>query len=164
MKADLEADFESFVETSGDRFYRTAYAITRDRAHAEDVVHAALASAYSRWKGLHDKRPEAYVRRMIVNEILGWGRRRSAPVATLEHPPLRRSDPDLVQTDAVWNALRELPVAQRALIVLRYYGGLSVAEVADTFATRPEVVQAQTTTALFDLRRLITLARHRART
>ena len=76
MKADLEADFESFVETSGDRFYRTAYAITRDRAHAEDVVHAALASAYSRWKRLHDKRPEAYVRRMIVNEILGWGRRR----------------------------------------------------------------------------------------
>ena len=164
MKAELEADFESFVATSGDRFYRTAYAITRDPQHAEDAVQAALASTYSRWRRLHDKQPEAYVRRMMVNEILGWGRRRSAPVATLEDPPLRRTGPDLVPTDAVWTALRELPVAQRALIALRYYEGLSVDEVADTLSTRPEVVQAQTTAALFDLRRLITLARQRART
>ena len=164
MKAELEADFESFLAATGDRLFRTAYAITRDPELAEHAAHAALAAAYSRWKKVHDRRPEAYVRRMMVNEILGWGRRRTAPVASFDDMPMRRADRAVVHTDAVWTALLELPVAQRAVIALRFYEGLSTAEIADTFASRPEIVQAQTTAALVDLRRLLTIARQRART
>ena len=164
MKADLEAEFESFVAATRDRLFRMAYAITRDPELAEHAAHAALAAAYSRWKKVHDHRPEAYVRRMIVNEILGFGRRRTAPVASVDDMPLRRTDRSVVQTDAVWTALLELPVAQRAVIALRYYEGLPNAEIADMFSTRPEIVQAQTTAALGDLRRLLTIARQRART
>ena len=100
---------------------------------------------------------------MMVNEILGWGRRRSAPVATLEDAAAapHRSRPGRRPTPS-GPRCASCPSRQRALIVLRYYERLSDDEVADTLATRPEVVQAQTTAALFDLRRLITLARQRA--
>ena len=49
------------------------------------------------------------------------------------------------------------------MIVLRYYERLSESDVADTLAIRPEIVHAQTSAALSDLRRLLTLARQRAR-
>lgn len=165
MKAELEADFESFVAVSGDRFYRIAYAITRDPQLADDAVRSAMATAYSRWKRVSG-RPEAYVRRMVVREILGRGRRRSTH-RPQDELPLRRPGPgarrDIVDTDAVWAALKDMPPGERAVIVLRYYERLTEDEVAATLATRTEVVRAQTAVALSDLRRLLTIARQQAR-
>lgn len=163
MKAELEDGFESFVAASSDRWYRVAWAITRDHDLAEEAVRNALAAAYARWPRV-SRDPEPYVRKMLVNEVLGWGRRRTTPVRPHADVSMRRSsDRGLVDTDAVWAAMRELPVGQRAVIVLRYYERLSDSHVADTLAIRPETVQAQTSAALSDLRRQLTLARQRAR-
>jgi len=163
MMAELEEGFESFVAATSDRWYRVAWAITRDHELTEDAVRSALAAAYARWRWV-SRDPEPYVRKRLVNEALGWGRRRSTPVAPHAGVQMRRSaDRDLVDTDAVWAAMRELPVGQRAVIVLRYYERLPEAEVARTLAIRPEIVQAQTSAALSDLRRLLALARQRAK-
>jgi len=163
MKAELEDGFESFVAASSDRWYRVAWAITRDHDQTEEAVRNALAAAYARWPRV-SRDPEPYVRKMLVNELLGWGRRRITPVRPHPDVQMRRSaDRDLVDTDAVWAAMRELPLGQRAVIVLRYYERLPESEVADTLSIRPEIVHAQTSAALSDLRRLLTLARQRAR-
>jgi DNA-directed RNA polymerase specialized sigma24 family protein len=166
MKAELEADFESFVAVSGDHLYRIAYAITRDPQLAEDAVRSALAATYSRWKRVAI-RPEAFVRRMLLREILGRGGRRTTPVRPQEDVPLRRTGPagrqNVVDTDAVWAALNDMPVGQRAIIVLRYYERLGEDAVAAALATRTDIVHAQTSAALSDLRRLLTIARLRAR-
>lgn len=163
MKAEHEADFEEFVASSGDRCYRVSYAIARDHHLAESALRTAMASAYARWRRVR-RDPESYVRRAVVNEILGWGRRRAMPVTPHDDVQMRRgAGRDLVDTDAVWSALDELPVGQRAVIVLRYYERLDVEEIARTLATRPETVEAQISAALVDLRRLLTLARQRTR-
>ena len=79
MRPDLEGDFEGFVAAVSDKLFRTAYAITRDHQLAEDAVQSALASAYAKWRRVSRvDQPEAYVRRMVVNEVLGWRRRRSS--------------------------------------------------------------------------------------
>lgn len=160
-----ELDFEEFASDTSDRFFRTAYAITRDHALAEHAVQSALAAAYSRWRKVSSHDPEAYVRRMIVNEILGSGRRR--PTSAPTEAPVRRyvasPEQQVVDTDAVWTALLELPVGQRAIIVLCYYERLSEVEIAATLGIRPETITDETSTALANLRRLLTVSRQGAR-
>ncbi len=163
MQAELEEGFESFAAATADRWYRVAYAITRDHELAGEAVSSALAAAYARWRTVH-RDPETYVRRSLVNDLLGWARRRGAPSQPHDAVRSRRTAArDLADTDTVWAAMLEMPVGQRALIVLRYYERLTEDEVAHTLAIRPELVQAQLTAALVDLRRLMALARERAR-
>lgn len=169
MRADREADFEAFVAASADRFFRTAYAITRDDESAADAVRAALAATYSRWSRVGAGQPESYVRRMIVNEILGRGMRRSSAVRPITGLPSQLPAPApgqrVLDTDVVWAALQQLPVSQRALIVLRYYERLSTAEIGSTLGIRPETVGPQAVAALSDVRRLVTkMTRHGAHT
>ncbi len=170
MRADREADFEAFVAVSADRFFRTAYAITRDDESAADAVRAALATTYSRWRRVSAAgHPETYVRRMIVNEILGRGARRSSAVRPITGLPSKLPAPApgqrVLDTDVVWAALQQLPVSQRALIVLRYYERLSTAEIGSTLGIRPETVGPQSVAALSDVRRLVTkMTRHGAHT
>ena len=61
----------------------------------------------------------------------------------------------IVDTDAVWTALSELPARQRAVVVLRYYEHLSEAEIADVLGIRPGTVKSQASAALANLRRLL---------
>lgn len=163
MRAEL--DFEEFASATADRFFRTAYAITRDPELAEDAVRSALAAAYSRWRKVSGQAPEAYVRKMIVNEILGTGRR---PATRPDEAPVRRyiasPEQQVVDTDAVWTSLLELPVGQRAIIVLAYYERLTEAETAAALGIRPETVTDETSAALANLRRVLTARRQGART
>jgi len=170
MRADRETDFEAFVAVSADRFFRTAYAITRDDQSAADAVSAALAATYSRWsRVLASGQPETYVLRMIVNEILGRGMRRSSAVRPITGLPSQQPSPApgqrVLDTDVVWAAMEQLPVSQRALVVLRYYERLSAVEIGATLGIRPETVDPQSAAALAAVRRLVTkMARRGAHT
>ena len=160
MRAEREAEFETFVAAVSDRMFRTAYAITRDHQLAEDAVQSALASAYAKWRRVSSAdQPEAYVRRMVVNEVIGWRRRRSSTERPYAEPPDRAADISsedrIVETDAVWGALGQLAPRQRAVVVLRYYEHLSEAEIADVLGIRPGTVKSQCSAALANLRRIL---------
>ena len=115
MRAEREAEFETFVAAVSDRMFRTAYAITRDHQLAEDAVQSALASAYAKWRRVsRADQPEAYVRRMVVNEVIGWRRRRSSterPTPTAGPGGGHSPEDRIVETDAVWGALSQLAAA-----------------------------------------------------
>ncbi len=163
MRRDLEAEFEDFVGATSGRLFRAAYAITRDHHLAEDAVQSALGKAYVRWGRVsRSDQPEAYVRRMVVNEVLTWRRRKaSTEVPTGATPlddPRRRPvshESTLADSDAMWQALGQLAPRQRAVVVLRYYERLSEAEIADTLGVRPGTVKSQCAAALARLRLLL---------
>jgi DNA-directed RNA polymerase specialized sigma24 family protein len=68
--------FEEFAADRLPAVLRFAGVLTGDRALAEDVVQEVLLRASQRWSQLQDlDHPEAYVRKMIVNEYLDWRRR-----------------------------------------------------------------------------------------
>jgi len=127
-------DFEQFFHATWARLFRTTYAIAGDVASAEDALQAAYAKAFSLWRRVRQTdHPEAYVRRMAVNEVLGTRRRpafRRERYVDAEPDPAPSPEPSLVDRDAVWRAVSSLPPRQRAVVVLRFYEDASVAETA----------------------------------
>ncbi len=152
-------DFDEFFRATWPRLFRTAYAVTGDVASAEDALQSAYAKSYASWRRVSRvEHPEAYVRRIVVNEILGTRRRgwwqRERPHDSLE-PPGRVASPELgvVEHVAVWTAVRGLPPRQRAVIVLRYYEDLSEEQIADVLGCSRGTVKSQASAALTNLRR-----------
>jgi RNA polymerase sigma-70 factor (sigma-E family) len=154
-----ERDFPAYFTATWPRMYRTALAITGDRAGAEDACQAAFAKAYAAWPRVcAADHPDAYVRRMVVNEVLGTRRsawwRRERPHADVGEPPPRPSVEDgVVDRSTLWDAVADLPPRQRAVIVLRYYEDLSEEQIAATLGCSRGTVKSQASAALGNLRR-----------
>lgn len=155
---DPEQQFTDLFAVLWPRLYRTAYGVAGDRGAAEDAVQSAMAKAYASWWRIRKAdNPEAYVRRMVINEVIGarrggwWHRER--PREVVEHrETLPSPETGVADRDAVWAAVLALPVRQRAVIVLRYYEDLSEAEIADALGCSRGTVKSQASAALRNLR------------
>ncbi|GAB4050067.1 hypothetical protein GCM10028775_20750 [Catellatospora paridis] len=149
--------FHEFVVARGGALSRTAFLLTGEHHAAEDLVQSALAKAASRWRWLVEHtQPEAYIRRIMINEQISWWRRRPArPVAQVPE----RAGPDepgqVVERIALGQALGTLTPRQRAVVVLRYYEDLSEADTAALMGCSVGTVKSQTHLALGHLRRAL---------
>ena len=157
MRAQDEAEFAELVAAVSPRLVRTGFAICGDRQLAEDAVQSALVTAYRQWKRVREaSSPEAYLRKMVVNQLLGWRRRKWFTSTTAmgrgAEPTQASHESRVVEHQYVWTAVSGLPSRQRAVIVLRYYEGLSEAEIADVLGIRPGTVKSQAAAAVTRLR------------
>lgn len=150
--------FEEFAAARLPAVLRFAAVLTGDRGLAEDVVQEVLIRANGRWEAIARlDRPEAYVRKMIVNEYLSWRRRswRLVPSGAGTEVDGRLSpDPAAghAEREALLAELDRLPARQRAVLVLRYYEGLSDAEIADALGCATGTVRGYASRALAMLR------------
>ncbi len=148
--------FEEFTRAQLPALLRFARVLCLDRGLAEDVVQDVLARAYGRWETIGAlEKPDAYVRRMIVNEFLSWRRKWARVVPVAEIPELATaSDSAVQQADRALliTELAKLPRRQLAVIVLRFYGGLSDAEIATDLGCSSGTVRAHASRALAALR------------
>jgi len=160
--AGLTPEFEAFVTARGPALLRFAFMLTRDAGLAEDLVQEALIRAYGRWSQLvRLDSPEAYVRRIVVNQMLSWRRRRSTgevPGSAPEHGTPDATDA-LAERDLVWRVIGGLPARQRAVLVLRYYEALTDREIADVLDCAEGTVRSLAARAFETLRRHPQLAR-----
>lgn len=152
------AAYDEFFRATWPRLFRSALALAGDAASAEDALQSAFAKAYASWGRVsRADHPEAYVRRIVVHEIIGarrygWGRRerpqeRVEPRGTVASP-----EAEVVERDRLWVAVQALPVRQRAVVVLRYYEDLSEAEIAEVLGCARGTVKSQAAKALAHLR------------
>lgn len=152
--------YEEFVAARLPAVLRYATALTGSPPLAEDVVQEVLVRAQARWRRISAaERPEAYVRRMVLNEYLGWRRRRAsrdvltAP-ADLELVGPAVADPAEAhgERDRMRLALATLPRRQRAVLVLRFYEGLTDVEIAADLGCSAGTVRSHASRALATLR------------
>jgi RNA polymerase sigma-70 factor (sigma-E family) len=126
--------FDEFFDSRGDSLLRYATAITADPHTAKDVVQSVLERAFIRWDRISAmEHPDAYVRRMIVNEFISWRRRISRIRLTNQMPdlpPLVDHADQHADRDALIAQLRKLPNRQRAAVALRYWDDLTDAQIA----------------------------------
>ena len=156
-----DEEFSEFVQGAWPGLYRTAYLLVGDRGLAEDLVQTALAKTYAAWPRVRDvQAAPGYARTTLVNTAAAWFRRRSwrneLPTPELPEPPHERGhDADLTTRPTVLDALSQLPPRQRAVVVLRFYDDLSVAETARVLGCADGTVKSQTSRALDTLRGLL---------
>lgn len=153
--ADL-ADFGEFVQASLPGLLRYGHALTGNPHDAADLVQSVLEKIGARWSRVRNKTgdPLAYVRRSMANaHISRWRRtRRENLVADLPDAAVV-ADEDPFEHEPLWQALRDLPPRQRAVIVLRYYEGLSEVEIARTLGVSQGTVKSQASKAIASMRR-----------
>jgi RNA polymerase sigma-70 factor (sigma-E family) len=148
--------FRAFVERWWAPLTRTAYLLTGDRGHAEDLVQAALEKTHRKWNRVSAMEvPEAYVRRAMVNTAISWRRRRrvtEVPLLPSDVVPAGDEYRRVEQRQQVVAALRKLPPKMRAVLVLRYFEDLSEQDVADTLGCSVGTVKSQASRGLDRLR------------
>ncbi|MBN9113368.1 MAG: SigE family RNA polymerase sigma factor [Pseudonocardia sp.] len=119
------------------RLVRLAVLLVDDPTTAEDVVQEAFTGLHRNWGGLRDEAAAvAYLRTAVVNGSRSvLRRRRTARDYVPPHSVNARSAESLAmlsaEHQAVVDALATLPPRQREVLVLRYYGGMSEAEIAE---------------------------------
>ncbi len=141
---------------------RLAALVVGDRATAEDVVQDVFARLCAKAL-LPDRHSLAYVRAAVLNGCRSVLRRR---VLVLRHAGVQEPGlADLVQESAedeailaekrreVLAALATLPVRRREVLVLRYWLGLSEAEIASVMAISPGTVKSNAARGLAALAR-----------
>ena len=146
--------FDEFVAARLTALVRYAAVLVGDRDLAQDVVQEALVRVHSRWSRV--EQPEAFVRRMIVREYLSWRRRllrRRALAVRLPAPGVVEDHAAAsVERADLARRLAALPPRQRAVVVLRYYEGLSTAEIADLLGCTEGAVRTFHSRAMSNLR------------
>lgn len=157
--------FEQFAHANLAGLLRLATVLTNDRALGEDLVQDVLERVQRRWDRISDlDEPNAYVRRMLVNEFVSWRRKwaRIVPRAEVTRSGMFGSEqvvPDpadaLVSHTALLDQVAILPRKQRAVIVLRYYEELTEAETAAALGISVGTVKSQASRALASLRRTV---------
>ena len=151
------AGFEEFVAARGPRLLRVAWLLTGDAYLAEDLLQTVLARVWPKWPRIAEENPEAYVRRALVHTHASWWRRKwrgEVPHGDDLPDRAQSADPfaDVDLEQALAAAVRALPVRQRAVIVLRYFEDLTVAETAATLGCSEGTVKSQSAKALRALR------------
>jgi RNA polymerase sigma-70 factor (ECF subfamily) len=141
--ADTEG-FEEFYTATVGRLLGQLFPVTGDLHEAEEVVQEAFARASTRWSRIRDyDLPEAWVRRVAMNLAADRARslrRQTRALMRLGPPPAVPSVS--VETLALVEALRTLPVRQRQAVVLHYLADLPVADIAQALAVPSGTVKS----------------------
>ncbi len=162
MGSGLDEEFGDFMRGRWPAMVRLAYALTGDAGHAEDIAQAAFARAYASWGRVSRAGdPDAYVRRIVINENRKRFRKRRVPEelhGDLAGRPGADQPGDGPQQgpeerQALLDALRRLGPRQRAVVVLRYWLDLSETETAAALNCSVGTVKSQASRALATLRR-----------
>ncbi|CAM3916563.1 SigE family RNA polymerase sigma factor [Nocardiopsis gilva] len=140
---------------------RLAVLLVRDHATAEEVVQDAFVAMHGAWRRLRDpSKALSYLRQSVVNRARSVLRHRAvvekhAPKALPDAPSAEHGALGELERAAVIEALRRLPTRQREAIVLRYYGDLSEAQIADAMGISRGAVKSHTARGIAALRTVL---------
>jgi len=166
-----EAAQRALYEAHHAAAFRLAYLLLQDADDAEEVVQDAFVYVF---RNLHrydaTRGPfRAWLRVALVSRCRNKRRRRQlllVPLETLDVDgevlagPAAASDPagtaELRGAQrAVWEALQQVSPGAREALVLRFYEGLSYAEIAVTLDCSPDAARARVAHGKVQLRRLL---------
>ena len=155
-RGDHEA-FSVLANGAVDRLYAIARLILRDTDLAEDATQDALVRAWRDLPTLRDvERFDAWLYRLLVRCCADIGRRRRRWRTELTVVSIEPAEPDraaeLADRDQLERGLRRLSDAQRTILILHFYLGLSASEAADALDIPPGTARSRLHYAIEALR------------
>ena len=159
---------EGSAEAAGALFDRywvlawsAAYAVTADRALADDAAQDAIQHAFKALGRFDETRPFGpWLKRIAVNRAIDQLRRRRRvdvldESATLHGWKVGEAADEDLRLWAVADAVAELGAAKRTVVVLHYWLDLPVEEIAGVLGLPVGTVASRLSRALADLRHVL---------
>lgn len=152
---DREREFTDYYTARGPMVRKTAYLLCGDWHLAEDLTQITFTKLYLAWRRISQpERIDAYVRKLLMHAFLDekrrpWRRERSTEVLG---EGSAAAAPNIDDRLLLVRALTRLPPGQRAVLVLRFWADLSVAEAARTLGCSQGTVKSQTARGLENVR------------
>ncbi len=149
-------DWAKMIEEHGPSVYRAAWRILRHRQDVEDVVQDVFEHAWSTRTNQDVRVWGAWLTRLAVCRALDrLKRKRPVNLATFDIPDSSSNKRDALEDEELARALRlavaELPERQSVAFSLKYFEGMSNAEIAQQLGISPSNVS----TALHKARRTL---------
>lgn len=152
-------DWNTWLAGNAGRFLLFARQQARCLHDAEDILQEALVESWRRSGG----KPEAaLVFTTIRRRAIDLGRRtdrrahREQASADLSHFTVSAGNDDGLTLGELERALKHLPAAQRDVLTLKFWGGLTFAEVAQTLEIPQGTAASRYRSALETLRETLT--------
>lgn len=151
-------DLAVFYADQYDRVRGALVLFTGDRRLAEELAQEAFVKTCQHWEKVRTMdAPGAWVHRVGINLAISRARRRRTEVRVVqrvgaERRPMADAPDHGVADEALTVALAALPDDERAVLVLRYFVDLSVADAADALGVAQGTVKTRTRRALARLR------------
>ncbi len=163
VPVDLDADraVTELYATHYRSLVRLAALLVRDIGTAEEVVQDSFVAMHGGWRRLRDsEKALSYLRQSVVNRSRSVLRHRvvvdrNAPKPPPDMPSAEHGAIALLERSAVIAALRTLPARQREALVLRFYGDMSEAQIADAMRISKGAVKSHTARAMATLRTVL---------
>ncbi len=137
-RAPVTMNYSTFYQREFSRMVSLACTICSDYQQGEDVAQEALTRAHRNWERVsgYDK-PGAWLRRVTINLSLSRVRRVKREVVALRLVANERTAQGAEQLAGhagfdheVWDAVRQLPPRQRAVVALFYQEDMSTSDIA----------------------------------
>jgi RNA polymerase sigma-70 factor (sigma-E family) len=153
---DWDAEFTEYVSARWPALVRSALLLGCTPHDAEDIAQTALARCYASWSKVSAATDcDAYVYRILLNVYNDSRRRRwwgERPTAKVPESPLSgEAIVNVDRADAMDRALASLSDPQRAVVVLRFYVGLSEGQTAEALGVPVGTVKSRQSRALKEL-------------
>ena len=144
--------FEEWARARTPALLRSAYLLAGTQHAAEDLVQSTLERVSIAWRSIDT--PDAYSRQVMFRlRAAGWRRRRVHELLVGSVPETAAPDAGSDTKLVLARALDRLTLAQRRVLVLRFYEDLPEREVAAVLGCSVGTVKSQTHKALAALRR-----------
>ena len=157
--------FELLLKGHRKALARTAYLVTRDSESVQDVMQEALIQI---WRDMPSYRPigsfKGWMMKILLNKARKYYRRREVETVALEVavnvPGNDRTPQETMELEEeaqrMRQALERITTNHREVLILRYYGELTVPEIAKTLNLREGTVKSRLSRALGRLEQALT--------
>lgn len=162
-----EAAFAAITEQYGALLLRTAYFLVKDEEAAKDIVQESLLLA---WRNLDKLREPTYLRawllKIVVNQAMSLKRQLARKAALLRMQLLQQEVDTTIQsaefqrgrvedTLDVMQAIGQLPMNQRVVLILFYYHRMTMPEIATMLSVNENTLRKRLQAALQKVRRVL---------
>ena len=140
----LEADFQALVEANYAKVYYHSLRLVKNEHDAADITQNTFLKAFLHYGAVRNQgSPEPWLFAICNNEIKMF-HRRAKSLETREPAQLPAQEPQSAKNhDALYAAIESLPEAQRLLVLLKYFGGYSMKELAVAFSVSAGTVKSR---------------------
>jgi RNA polymerase sigma-70 factor (ECF subfamily) len=155
-----QADWRRWLEEHTPKLLLFARQQARSEADAQDLLQESLVEASQRQ---NDGQPPplplvfATIRRRAIDLARRDDRRAGRELAALEPPPVAWFDTSVEDRELqqlIQDAMSRLPGIYREVLILKVWGGLTFAEIADTLAIPANTAASRYRYGLIELRKL----------